>query len=93
MLDKGARNVEILKQGQYSPLTVEKQAAIIFCGTKGLLQDVPVKKIREFEAEFLLVMEKTYKDVLDALATGELDEKITKTLEKVAKDLSEKYRK
>ena len=53
IIEKGKRNVEILKQGQYSPLRVEEQAAIIYCGTNGLLMDVPVKKIKEFESEFL----------------------------------------
>src|SRR6187200_2819886 len=57
VLEKGSRNVEILKQGQYSPLSVEKQVAIIYCGTKGLLRDVPVSEIRKFEAEFLQALE------------------------------------
>ena len=53
VIEKGKRNVEILKQGQYSPLRVEEQAAIIYCGTNGLLMDVPVNKIKEFEAEYI----------------------------------------
>lgn len=91
VLDKGVRNVEILKQGQYSPLPVEKQAAIIFCGTKGLLKVVPVKKVREFEEEFLNIMEAKHKDVLDTLKEGKLTDKVTETLEKVVADLTEKY--
>ena len=55
VLDKGKRNVEVLKQGQYSPLSVEKQVAIIYLGTNGLLKDVPVDKVREFEDAFLML--------------------------------------
>ncbi len=91
VLDKGKRNVEILKQGQYSPLPVEKQAAIIFCGTKGLLKKVPVNKIREFEEEFLNIMETKYKDVLLTLKAGKLTDEVSYTLEKVVKDLTGKY--
>ena len=52
VLDKGRKNVEILKQAQYSPMPVEKQIAIIYCGTQGLLRDIPVSKVKEFESEF-----------------------------------------
>jgi F-type H+-transporting ATPase subunit alpha len=92
VLDKGSRNVEILKQGQYSPLTVEKQIAIIYCGTKGLLRDVPVKDVRNFEKDFLNVMDAQYRSTLDALKKGEFNDEITKTLEKVAKELVSKYK-
>ncbi|WP_312716437.1 F0F1 ATP synthase subunit alpha, partial [Sphingobacterium multivorum] len=60
VLDKGVRNVEILKQGQYSPVSVEKQVAIIYIGTKGLLRNVPVNKVREFEEEFLTQLEQRH---------------------------------
>jgi F-type H+-transporting ATPase subunit alpha len=83
--------VEILKQGQFSPLTVEKQIAIIYCGTKGLLRNVPVNKVREFESEFLAILEATHKDVLNALKAGKFDDSLTNVLESVAKDLSAKY--
>jgi F-type H+-transporting ATPase subunit alpha len=92
VLDKGIRNVEILKQGQYSPLTVEKQVAIIYCGTKGLLRDVPTARVREFETEFLSFMELKYKDVLNDLKAGKLTDEITGTLERVAKEISAKYK-
>jgi F-type H+-transporting ATPase subunit alpha len=91
VLDKGSRNVEILKQGQYSPLTVEKQVAIIYCGTKGLLRDVPVKDIKAFEADYLNVLEAQHKDVLTALKKGEFNDTITGTLERVAKELVSRY--
>jgi len=91
VLGKGSRNVEILKQGLNSPLRVEQQVAIIYCGTKGLLKNVPVNKIQEFEKDFLMVMENSHKDVLDSLSKGKLDDTITGTIEKVAADLSSKY--
>ncbi len=91
VLDKGARNVEILKQGQYSPMTVEKQVAIIYCGTKGLLRDVPLKDVKTFEKDFLNILDAQYKSTLDALKKGDLSEQVTGTLEKVAKEVSSKY--
>ena len=91
VIEKGKRNVEILKQGQYSPLRVEEQAAIIFCGTNGLLMDVPTKKVKEFEAEFIAFLHNKHQDVLDALAEGKLSDDITDTLRAVCADLSKKY--
>jgi len=91
VLDKGARNVEILKQGQYSPVTVEKQVAIIYAGTKNLMRNVPVNKIKEFESEYTDQLEERYPEVLSALKAGKLDDNITGTLEKVAKELAGKY--
>jgi len=91
VLDKGARNVEILKQGQFSPLRVEQQVAIIYCGTKGLLRNVPVNKVREFEAEYLAFLEAKHKNVLNDLKAGKFSDELTDVLEEVAKDLSKKY--
>jgi F-type H+-transporting ATPase subunit alpha len=91
VLDKGKRNVEILKQPQYSPMTVEKQIAIIYCGTKGLLMKVPVDMIRQFEDDFLAQMEMKHKDVLDTLARGELNDEVLGTLESVAREMAAKY--
>jgi F-type H+-transporting ATPase subunit alpha len=91
VLDKGARNVEILKQGQFSPLRVEQQVAIIYCGTKGLLRNVPVNKVREFEAEYLAFLEAKHKNVLNDLKAGKFSDELTDVLEAVAKDLSKKY--
>lgn len=92
VLDKGSRNVEILKQGQYSPLRVEQQIAIIYCGTKGLIRDVPVKRVREFEMDFLNVMEVQHKAALDSLKKGELKDDVLAEIEKLAKELSAKYK-
>jgi F-type H+-transporting ATPase subunit alpha len=91
VLDKGARNVEILKQGQFSPLTVEKQTAIIYLGTKGLLNKIPVNRVREFESEFLGFMDAKHKNVLELLKSGQLNDEVTGTLEKVAAELASKY--
>lgn len=93
VLDKGARNVEILKQPQYSPMSVEKQIAIIFCGTKGLLKNVPVKKIRDFEESFLNVMELSHHDVLNSLRSGLLSEYDIETLTKVASQVAKRFEK
>ncbi len=92
ILDKGAKNVEILKQGQYAPVPVEKQIAIIYCGTTGLLRDVPVNKVREFEVEFLEYLELKHRDILDLLAKGTLNNDITDVLEKTARELVKKYK-
>ena len=92
VIEKGKRNVEILKQGQYSPLRVEEQAAIIYCGTNGLLMDVPVNKIKEFETDYIAFLHSKHQDVLDSLAKGKLSDEITNTLKSVAKELSSKYK-
>ena len=93
VIEKGKRNVEILKQGQYSPLRVEEQAAIIYCGTNGLLMDVPVEKIKEFEEEYISFLHSKHQETLDDLSQGKLTDEIKTTLEKVAADLSSKYAK
>ncbi len=90
-LEKGIRNVEILKQLQYSPLPVEKQIAIIYCGTKGLLRDVPVKRVKEFENEYLALLEAQHKTTLDSLRKGIIDDNVTSVLEKTAAELTPKY--
>ena len=92
ILNKGAKNVEILKQGQYAPVAVEKQVAIIYCGTMGLLKDVPTNKVKSFESEFLEYLELKHRDVLDNLRDGILNNDITSVLEKVASELVIKYR-
>jgi F-type H+-transporting ATPase subunit alpha len=90
-LDKGAKNVEILKQGQFSPMPVEKQIAIIFCGTRGLLSKVPVSKVKEFETEYLDFLELKHKDLLATLRKGILTSKEEDLMDKVAMELASKY--
>ena len=92
VLDKGARNVEILKQPQYSPVTVEKQVAIIHCGTKGLLREVPVHKVKEFEKVFLLNMEQRYADILENFRKGKYDDADLAKVEALAKELSAQFK-
>jgi len=91
-LNKGARNVEILKQLQYAPIPVEKQIAIIYCGTKGLLKEVPVNKVRDFEKDYIEFLDLKHRDVLDKLRDGVLNDDITTVLEKVAIELAMKYK-
>lgn len=92
-LDKGSRNVEILKQAQYEPMDVEKQIAIIYCGTRGLLKNIPINSVRKFEEDFLNVMEHQNKNVLDSLKAGKLTDEDTSTIEKVAAQVAEKFMK
>ncbi|NOZ47523.1 MAG: F0F1 ATP synthase subunit alpha [Chlorobi bacterium] len=91
ILDKGAKNVEILKQGQFSPYSVENQIAILFCGTKGLLANIPIKKIKNFETEYLEYLELNHKDTLAELSKGVFNDEIAEVLTKVSKELGEKY--
>jgi F-type H+-transporting ATPase subunit alpha len=93
VLEKGKRNVEILKQGQYSPVAVEKQVAIIYLGTKGLLIDVPVNKVREFQGEYLDYLDAKHRDTLDLIRKGQINDEITGVLEAACKELTAKYRK
>ena len=91
VLDKGVRNVEILKQAQYSPVSVEKQVAIVYAGVKGLMRNVPVNKVRAFEEEYLQQLEVRHPEVLKALKEGKFNDELTGVLETVAKELSSKY--
>lgn len=93
VLDKGRKNVEILKQGQYSPMKVEHQVAIIYCGTKELLRQVPIDKVKEFEADFLETMEMSHRGVLDDLKAGNLTDVAEETIRKVAAETAEKFKK
>jgi F-type H+-transporting ATPase subunit alpha len=91
VIEKGKRNVEILKQGLNSPYTVEDQVAIIYAGSKNLLRNVPVNKVKEFEKDFIEYLNNKHRDTLDALKAGKLDDKITDVIEATAKELSAKY--
>ena len=92
VIDKGARNVEILKQAQYAPYSVEKQVAIIYLGTQGLLRQVPVKKVKEFEEHFLLEMENKYPDVLAEFKKGGLSDDSLKKVTELANQLVPQYK-
>ncbi|MDN5204051.1 F0F1 ATP synthase subunit alpha [Fulvivirgaceae bacterium BMA10] len=90
-IDRGRRNLEILKQAQYSPVAVEKQVAIIYVSTNGLLDKIPEQRVREFEGEFLNLLSAQHQEVLDTLKAGKLDDNATETLKKVAGSLAKKY--
>jgi F-type H+-transporting ATPase subunit alpha len=92
VIEKGRRNVEILKQPQYQPMAVGKQVAIIYLGTKGLLRQIPVERVRDFEEMFLTTMEQNHQDVLDVFADGKLTDEAIATVETVAKDLVAQYK-
>jgi F-type H+-transporting ATPase subunit alpha len=91
VLDKGARNVEILKQREGDPMSVEKQVAIIYAGSKGLLKKVPVNRVKEFEKEYLNYLDAKHRDVLNDLKAGKFTDEITEILSRVASELSDKY--
>lgn len=93
VIEKGKRNVEILKQSQNDPYKVEDQIAIIYAGSKNLLRAVHVAKIKEFEREYLDFLKVQHPNVLSELRAGKLTDEITQTLTKVAKEISEKYAK
>jgi F-type H+-transporting ATPase subunit alpha len=92
VLDKGSRNVEILKQAQFSPFAVEKQVAIIYLGTQGLLRDVPVKKVKEFEEHLLMEMEQKLPDVLAEFKKGNLPDDGIKRMVELANSIMHAYK-
>ena len=92
VIEKGKRNVEILKQAQNDPFTVEDQVAIIYAGSKNLLREVPVEKVKEFEPAFLELLNAKHRKVLDDLKAGKLTDKVIDTLTKVASDVAANYK-
>ena len=91
VIEKGRRNVEILKQAVNDPYTVEDQVAIIYAGSKNLLKNVPVNKVKEFERDYIEFLNNKHRDTLNGLKAGKFTDEITDVLEKVAKELSAKY--
>ena len=91
VIEKGKRNVEILKQAQNDPFKVEDQVAIIYAGSKNLLRDVPVEKIKEFESEYIRVLNDKHSDTLSTIKQGKLTEEVTGRLEKVCADIVAKF--
>jgi F-type H+/Na+-transporting ATPase subunit alpha len=92
VLEKGKRNVEILKQPQYSPVSVEKQVAIIYLGTQGLLRNVPVNKVREFEDIFLTTLERTDAATLESIRKGNLSVEVIATLKRVGAEVASQFK-
>ena len=92
-IDRGRKNNQLLIQAQYSPMPVAEQVAILYCGTRGLLKDVPVDKVRDFQDSFLQIIRSNYADiVLAELKRGNLSEEVCKTIEKVAGDVAGQYK-
>ncbi len=90
-IDRGRRNQEVLKQPQYSPVPVEQQVAIIYASTKGLIDKVPVERVKEFQEDYLTVLSGQYADTMSAFRAGKFDDSLTAVLEKVAKEIAAKY--
>jgi F-type H+-transporting ATPase subunit alpha len=91
VIEKGRRNVEILKQAQNDPFTVEDQVAIIYAGSKNLLRNVPVNKVKAFETAFLSNLKKNNKKVLSELKAGKINDEVLETLNKVAEETSKEF--
>ena len=91
IIEKGRRNVEILKQAQNDPFKVEDQVAIIYAGSKNLLKDVPVDKIKEFESEYIQVLNNKHGKILKEIKQGKLTDEVINILEKLCNELSAKY--
>ena len=91
VIEKGKRNVEILKQAQNDPFKVEDQVAIIYAGSKNLLRDIPVDRVKEFESEYIRVLNDKHSKILSMIKQGKLTDEVTSTLEKVCADLVSKF--
>ncbi|UZO81668.1 F0F1 ATP synthase subunit alpha [Aquimarina sp. ERC-38] len=92
VIEKGKRNVEILKQAQNDPYTVEDQIAIIYAGSKNLLKDVPVDKIKEFESDYIEYLNAKHRSTLDTLKAGKLTDEVTDTLRSAVTEIAAKYK-
>jgi F-type H+-transporting ATPase subunit alpha len=93
VIEKGKRNVEILKQSENDPYTVEDQIAIIYAGSKNLMRNVPVEKVKEFERDYLEMLNAKHRDTLNDLKAGKLTDEAIDVMTSVAADLSAKYKK
>jgi F-type H+-transporting ATPase subunit alpha len=90
-INRGTKNQEVLKQAQYSPFRVGEQVASIFASSKGYLDNVPVNKVREFEKEYILVLNQKHKSVLDDLTAGKFDDSLTDVLKEVAREVAKNF--
>ena len=91
-IDKGQKNTRLLIQPQYNPMPVEYQIAILFCGTTGLLKNVPLSKVHAFEKSFLNMLEQKHRtDILDKLKEGVIDDDCKLKLKEIAKDIASSY--
>ena len=92
-LDRGRKNNQLLIQPQYSPMPVGEQVAILYCGTRGLMRDVPVEKVRECQDTFLETLRNTKPEVIETLGAGQIDDALTATIEEVMASVSAQYKK
>jgi len=90
-IEKGKRNVELLKQAESDPFPVEEQIAVVYAGTKNLLKNVPIDKVKEFEKDYLTYLKAKHRDELDTLKSGKLTDEATQALEEAAKEVASKY--
>lgn len=91
-LDRGRKNNQLLIQPQYSPMPVGEQIAILYCGTHGLMRDVPVENIRECQDAFLDKLRSTHQDTIDVLGSGQINDEVTKVLEDTMADIAGQYK-
>ena len=92
VIDKGRKNERLLIQPQYSPMKVEDEVAVIYCGTRGLLENVPLDKVAEFEKNFLQLVNTKYPEVMEAIRAGKLDDDVTSKLSDAAAEISASYK-
>jgi len=90
-IDRGQRNQEVLKQLQYSPVSVEKQVATIYASTRGFIDNVPLNRVKEFESEYLHILEAQHPEILEKIKNGILDDEVTGMLEKIATETASKF--
>jgi F-type H+-transporting ATPase subunit alpha len=92
-LDRGRKNNRLLIQPQYSPMPVGEQVAILYCGTHGLLRDLPLENVADFQNNFLEILKTNYKEsVIDVLAAGQLTDEVCQTIEKVAAEVASQFK-
>ena len=92
-LDRGRKNNQLLIQPQYSPMPVGEQVAMLYCGTHGLMRDVPVEKVRECQTSFLDKLRTAHKgDVIDVLTSGVINDEVCHTIEEVMADIAGQYK-
>lgn len=92
-IDRGRKNNQLLIQAQYSPMPVAEQVAILYCGTHGLLKEVPLDKVRDFQDNFLQIIRTNHaEDVLNALKQGQITDEVCNTIERVAAQVAEQYK-
>ncbi|MGN0050929.1 MAG: F0F1 ATP synthase subunit alpha, partial [Prevotella sp.] len=91
-IDRGRKNNQLLIQPQYSPMPVGEQIAIIYCGTHGLMHDVPVESVRQCQDSFLDKLRTAHPEVIETLASGKIDDSVTSVIESTMADIAGQYK-